>query len=316
MLRSTLAAILLVVFVLALIIADTSTWAARTMLDRSAFSGTVERVLETPSLEQAVAAAIADATVTGLSRRAPAVLEEAARGLGLPSGSGGDELEDALADRIVRELDAPQVQDVRRDLVGAIHDVVFRALAEDPSGLVSIRGDTVMLDADALIDRVADATDPQVATLLREAGLGGRRYVIAEAAAIEPLQRTIDVMQALRVIVPLLAVAVALLIVVVAHRRVRALGILGLALVGAGLASVGLVWLGGLYVRRLPAVPMVQRITGDVYEALLWSLVVQAVGLALLGVAIVVVAWLLGRRRHRRAVERMVGPRGRDPGSG
>lgn len=317
MLRSTLAAILLVVFVLALVVANTSTWASRTMLDRAAFSATVERTLETPALEKAVAAAIARAAVVGLAQRAPEVLDGAVRTLGLPSGSDDGDVEIALTARIVQELRAPRVQEVRDDLVGGIHDVILGALDEGRSGLVAIRGDDVTLDADALIDRIAAATDPGVATLLREAGMGGtRRFVIAQAAALEPVRRTVDVMEAMRVIVPLLAVAVALLIVVVAHRRVRALGILGLALAGAGLASVVAVWLGGLYVSRVPSVPVVQRVTRDVYEAFLWPLGAQAIGLAVLGTAIALAAWLLGRRRHRRAVERMVGPRFRDQGPG
>jgi hypothetical protein len=316
MLRSTLAAILLVVFVLTLVVANTSTWATRTMLDRAAFSATVERALEAPALEDAVAAAIAEATVVGLAQRAPQVLDGAARTLGLPSGSDDGDVEAALTARIVQELHAPRVQDVRHDLVGGLHDVILGALDEGQSGLVAIRGRDVTLDADALIDRIAAATDPGVATLLREAGLGGtRRFVIAPAAALEPVRRTVDVMEALRVIVPLLAVTVALLIVVVAHRRVRALGIVGLALAGAGIASVAAVWLGGLYVSRVPSVPIAQRVVRDVYGAFLWPLGAQAVALVVLGIAIALAAWLLGRRRHRRAVARMVGPRVRDQGT-
>ena len=67
--------------------------------------------------------------------------------------------------------------------------------------------------------------------------------VVAQVSELQPIRRTIDIMQASRSIVPLLAIAVALLIVVIAHRRERALGIVGAAVALAGLVSLAVIWL-------------------------------------------------------------------------
>ncbi len=76
-------------------------------------------------------------------------------------------------------------------------------------------------------------------------------------------------MQTLEVIVPLVAIAVALLIVVIAHRRERALGIVGAAVALAGLVSLAVIWLAGAYVTRIPDAKAAQTMTSEVYDAFL-----------------------------------------------
>ena len=49
----------------------------------------------------------------------------------------------------------------------------------------------------------------------------------------------------LATILPLVAIATALLVIVLAHRRARALAVVGLAIAVAGAICLGLVWFGG-----------------------------------------------------------------------
>lgn len=308
--RSGLAAVLVIAFVLTAVVANTSSWALRTVLDGATFAATVERVLDSPLLEERIAAEIAQVTVAGLERLAPSVVEDVAtRVLELPPRSDDAQVEAALTDRIVDELDTPAVQGLRHDLVLSIHDVVFGALEGDP-GLITVQGEDVVLDLDGLIDQIAAVTEPEVATLVHEAGFGGRGpIVIAQVAELVPIRRAVDLMETLQVILPLLAIAVALLVVVLAHRRVRALSIVGLAVTAAGIASLVIVWLSGLYVTRIPDAPVAQQITAEVYAAFLITLALQAAALVLAGLAIALAAWIIERRRRRRAIEEMVGPR-------
>jgi hypothetical protein len=99
--------------------------------------------------------------------------------------------------------------------------------------------------------------------------------------------------------------------VVIAHRRERALGIVGAAVALAGLASLIVLWVAGAYVTRIPTQPAAQTITSEVYDAFITVLRDQAIVLMIAGALILVVAWGLGRRARRRAVRRMVGPRDR-----
>ena len=54
-LRTMLAAVLLVLLLPALVVANASEWAARTVVDDQAFATTAGRVMDTPALRQVVA---------------------------------------------------------------------------------------------------------------------------------------------------------------------------------------------------------------------------------------------------------------------
>ena len=62
-------------------------------------------------------------------------------------------------------------------------------------------------------------------------------------------------MEALERLLPLVAVSAALVVVVVAHRRARALGIVGLAIAVAGAVSLLVLWLAGRYIASVPDAP-------------------------------------------------------------
>ena len=313
MLRTGLAAVLVIALVLTVVVANASFWATRSVLERAAFAETVERGFESPELGSSISAALAEAVVTGLQRVAPSRIDDlATQVLGLPAGTKASAVEAALGDRINDEFDTAPARELRHDLALSLHKAVLDA-AEGRPGLVTVRGDDVVVDADALVARIAAVSDPRIAAEITRSGIGaGGPVVVAEVAGLSTVRRSIEVMRALQLILPLLAVAVALLVVVLAHRRIRALGIVGLAVTAAGAASLALVWLGGRYLTGLPDAPVVRRLAGDLYASLLASLVVQAAALVAVGLVIALLAWMIGRRQRRRAVRQLVGPRVRD----
>ena len=311
MLRSGLAAVLLVVFVSVVVAANTSVWASRTVLDEEVFASTVERSLDSPELEELVAATVARSVVEGLARLDPAVLDQVAPSiLGLPAGSGPSRVEVALTERLVEGADRPAVRAVRRDLVLAIHGFIVGTLEGEP-GLIEIRGDDVVVDVDEVVARLAVAAGPELGAVIRQTRVGYGQLVVAQVAGLRPMQDSLQAIERLQWIVPLLAIAVALIIVVVAHRRVRALGIVGLAVAAAGLVSIATVWLTGRYVSTIPDGPAAQKIAGEVYGAFALVLWQQAIALVVVGVVIAATSWVLDRVHRRRAVARMLGPRER-----
>ena len=56
--RRTIAALLLVILLPALVVVNASTWALRTVLDDAAFAATVGRVMDTPDVKEAIATRI------------------------------------------------------------------------------------------------------------------------------------------------------------------------------------------------------------------------------------------------------------------
>jgi len=310
--RSALAAVLVLLLVPVLVTASASAWAARTVLDPTAFAAVVDGSLESPAIEVALADSIATTVVGEVGRRAPAEIDDLATDvLGLPPGSDRVAVETALADRIVGALRTPAVRSVRRDVVAAIH----RALVETvTTGRGPIRrvGPDVVLDTGDLLERIAAVTDPRIVPLLADAGLDpGHGVVMASADELRVAERALTLMDALRIILPLLALALTLLVIVLAHRRVRALGIVGLTIAAAGLLSIAIVWFAGRAVTGATDLAVTRRILGAAYDAVTSSLLTQAIVLVVAGLVVWAIAWVLERQGRRRAVERMLGPRER-----
>ncbi len=314
MFRTALAAVLLIVFLPAMVVANTSTWALRTVLDPDTFATTAERALEAPSLEALVATSAADGVVAALGKRSPADLQSLTTDvLGLDAAATRAQISAALAERIQRVFEDSTARRVRKDVIASVHGYLLGTVEGTP-GMVTVRGKDVVLDPSRVVDRIVAVADPRIGATVASSGLAEMDpVVVAQVSELQPIRRTIDVMQTLEVIVPLVAIAVALLIVVIAHRRERALGIVGAAVALAGLVSLAVIWLAGAYVTRIPDAKAAQTITSEVYDAFLTTLREQAMVLVVAGGVIVVVAWFLGRRARRRAVARMLGPRDAGP---
>jgi hypothetical protein len=313
-LRTGLATLLLVLLVPTVVAANVSTWGLRTVLDSGTFRTTVERALDEPTLERALAVAVADGIVDRVDELPGSVQSDFARRLvarrvGLAADAGDAALRAALGERILEMMQDPAVEGVRGDVIASVHGQVLGAARGD-AGLVEVQGRDVVLDTPRLLDRIQGVADPRIAALFADVPPSlSEPIVVAQVAELVPVQRALTIMERLRVLLPLVAVTAALLIVLLAHRRPRALGIVGLAIAVAGLLSLLVVWSAGLYVSTVPDAPPARQLTREVYGAFLDVLVAQSIILVAVGLALVVLGWYGGVRHRRRATGRMLGPR-------
>jgi hypothetical protein len=307
-LRTGLATLLLVLLVPTVVAANVSTWGLRTVLDSGTFSTTVGRALDEPTLEMALADTLADGVVDRVER-VPLVVAELARRVGLAAGAEPDAVRAALGERILEAMQEPAVERVRGDVIASVHGQVLGAARGD-AGLVEVRGRDVVLDTPRILDRIQGVADPRTAALFADVPPSlSRPIVVAQVAELAPVQRALTIMERLRILLPLVAVTAALLVVLLAHRRARALGIVGLAIAVAGAVSFAVVWGAGRYVSGVPDAPVARQLAGQVYDALLNQLVVQAVLLVAVGSLLAVASWIGQRGERRRATQRMLGPR-------
>ena len=308
MLRTGLATLLLVLLVPAAVAANVSTWGLRTVLDSGTFSTTVGRTLDQPTLERALAVTLADGVVDR-AERVPLVAAELARRVGLATEAGPDAVRAALGERILEAMQDAAVEEVRDDVIASVHGQVLGA-ARGEGGLVVVRGEDVVLDTPRILDRIEGVADPRIAALFSNVPATlSRPIVVAQSADLVPVQRTLTTLDRLRVLLPLVAVTAALLIVLLAHRRARALRIVGFAVAIAGLLSLLVVWSAGLYVAAVPDSPLARQLTREVYGAFLDVLVAQSIVLVAVGLGVAVLGWYGGVRDRRRATARMLGPR-------
>ncbi len=308
MLRTGLATVLLVLLLPTLVAANASTWALRTVLDSETFSTTVERALDAPTLERALAVTVADGIVDRVER-SPLIVAELARRVGLAAGVGPDDVRAALSERVLDAMSDPAVERVRGDVITSVHGQVL-GLAKGEAGLISVRGTDLVLDTAGIVDRIARDAEPRVASLVQNVPPSlSRPIVVAQVAELEPVQDALTAMETLRLLLPLVAVTATLIIVLLAHRRARALGIVGFGVAIAGVLSLLAVWSAGLYVAEVPDAPVARQLTREVYDAFLSQLIGQSIVLVAFGLAVAVIAWYVQVRDRRRATKRMLGPR-------
>ncbi len=308
MVRTFLAAVLLIALLPAMVVANASTWALQTVVDDDAFTTTVTRSMETPSLREALATEAAVAVVDALERADRRLQTAATLVLGLGLGASAPQLEAALAARILAALDDPRVEAARDEVIRAVHHALLTS-ARGGGRLVSIQGDQVVLDLSPVVERVVAVVD----TRLPSAALAGlaatdAQLVLAEADAFQTASQALTLADALRLIIPLIVVVVILAIVGLAHRRTRALGIVGAAVMVAGLVSLGIAWVGGGVVAGVPEDPTVGRIAADVYDSFTSLLFGQSLLLIVGGALVALLALIALRRRRARRVPPAVSP--------
>ena len=314
MLRTGLATVLLVLLVPAVVAANASAWALRTVLDSAVFSTTVGRALDAPTLERSLALTLSDGIVDRVERAPQTQGIDLARRLlavrlGLAADAGAAEIRVVLSEEILAALQEPAVERVRDDVTATVHGYLVGA-AEGEPGLISVQGQNVVLDTPRIVDRIVRLADPQLAALIEDVPSSlSEPVVIAQARELESIRTALRAMRTLQFLLSLVAVTAALLVVLLAHRRARALRVVGLAAAFAGLISLFAVWAAGLYVAAVPDTPVARQVTREVFDAFLGVLIAQSFVLVAAGVALSIVAWLAVARERRRATERMLGPR-------
>lgn len=294
--RRPLAAILLVLLLPALVLVNASTWALRTALDDAAFAATVTRVIDEPAVKDAIATRATTAIVETLDDAEGRLQVVAPVVLRLSGQPTRDQIEAALHARILTALDAPAVRSAMDQAIEAIHGFVIGA-ATSGDGPVSVRGDQLVLDLGPVVERVAAAIDERLPRAgLAEVPAGRATIVLAEADRFQTVSDTVDLLETLRILLPVLVIVVIVAILALAHRRARALGAIGVAMMIAGAVSIVVAWAGSGVAAGMPADPTAGRIAGDTYDAFVEVLIIQSLLLVAVGLFIVLMSWILQQR--------------------
>jgi hypothetical protein len=316
--RRTLAIVLLLILLPALVLVNASSWALRTALDDTAFTRTVGRVMDEPAIEDAIATRAATTIVSTLDAAPGRLATVGAVVLRLTGEPTRDQITTALQTRILAALSSPGVRAARDDAVRAVHAFLVGA-ATDGDGLVRVQGSQVVLDLGPVVERVAAAVDDR----LPQAGLaalpaGQATVVLGDAPQVKTLTTAVGTLDRLRIVLPLALLALVVAILALAHRRLRALGLIGMAMIVAGIISLVVAWFGSGIVRGVPRDPVTATIAKSAYDAFVEVLVLQSLLLVAVGAVVALVARLaLGRRATRAAeVGLTPGPPGTVGGTG
>jgi hypothetical protein len=303
--RSSFAVILLIVLLPALVLVNASTWALRTALDDAAFAATVGRVMDDRDVEDAIADRATTAIIDTLDEAQGRLATVAAVVLRLSGEPTRDQISTALHARILAALDTPGVRAARDDAVEAVHAFVMGA-ATGENRLVKVEGSQVVLDLGPVVERVAATVDARLpAAGVSAVSADQARIVLADAPTLRTITSAIDVLETLRVVLPLLVLGVIIAILALAHRRARALGVVGVALMVAGAVSIVVAWLGSGIVADIPTDPVAGTVAKGAYDAFAEVLIIQSLLLVAIGAFVALVAWILmrvGRRGGRQPV--------------
>jgi hypothetical protein len=300
--RTAVATLLTILLVPVLVIANLSIWSLRTVVDDDAFTRTVARSLDTPAVDALVAEAVTTVVLRVIDQASASEKLIGVQALGLPANAGEAAIEARIVQQVDTVLDDPRVQAARDAAVESAHGFLMDG-ARGENDIVRIEGRDVVVDVSHVVETAAEAIDPRLVIVVHDRlDPSTTRLVVASSDGVQAVSTTIVVFDTLRWVIPLLVVAACLLIVVVAHRRVRALGAVGVAVMVAGLISLGVVWVGGAAAPASIDDPTLRSIAGEVYGALTWALTLQSIAILVGGAAIVLAAWSILRRRRRPPV--------------
>jgi hypothetical protein len=301
--RSVLAAVLVLALIPATALANTSTWASRTVLDRAAFSQVVGRALDTPAARGALAERLAAELYAAILRVDDRLRFVIGPLVGESPAASDAAIIAGLEPWVADVLEDARTQGARDQLVLAIHDALIGAV-EDPAATVRIEGDALVLDAadllravvGALRERLGDigVAIPQTTTI---------EITLAASPAIASTPGGLSALEQFAVVAPLLAIAIGLLIVLVAHRRRRAVGIVGLAVGLGGIAGLAVVTLGGVAVAGADS-PIDPGLLTATYGALSENLAMQSAVVLAGGGALAAIGAFLALLPGRRSPSR------------
>lgn len=301
------AAVLLWLAALAAILAIAAIWVNRQVLDADNWSQTSTEVIANPTVRTAVSAFLvnqlyARTDVTAQVRKA---LPPRLKPLAGPVAGG---LRDLGQKAVYGLLGLPTAQTIWRH-ANRLAIRQFDAIVEEKPGLVTSKGDAIILDIRSVLVEVADRLGlPRslVAKLPPNAG----RITIASSHRVKQVKTAVKLVKGLQIVLPAIAfVLAAAAIWLSAGRRRRALLLSGVALVGAGLFVLIARNVAGHQVTdALAADASVQPAAHTTYSILTAMLSEIAQAAILFGLAIALCAAVAGPRRWAIVVRRAVAP--------
>jgi hypothetical protein len=295
--RTVLAALLLVLLLPTMVLANASYWAVRSVVDDTVFATTVGDVLDSPTLRATIAQRVSDDVTAYLASEPETLRVLATEILHVDASASVDQIRSALRAALASAYDDPAVRQARDEAIARVHAYLVGA-ATGTSGPVRIEGDELVLDTGRLMERLAAAVDPRLTPTMVRLPASDRIVVLARADAIETTSNAVSLLQVVQILIPVVAILAALAILGLAHRRVRALGLVGIAITVAGVVTLAAAWLGGAAVGSASTDPTVRQMSTEVYSAFTKLLVWQSAVLIVGGLVLAVVAWVTLRRRR------------------
>ena len=266
MIRTALAAVLLVLLLPAIVIANASNWAARTVVDDIAFASTAGRMLDTPTLRAAISDRISDEVTTYLAEDPETFRLLTTEILHVSGSATLEDVRTALRARLTAALDDPAVRQARDTAIASVHRYLLGA-ATGADQAVRIQGDELVLDTGPLVERLALAVDSRLTPQAVRLPEADRLVVLTSAGALRMTADTLSLVEIVQFLIPIVAVITALAILGLAHRRVRALGLVGIAVTLAGVVTLVAAWVGGEAIGQASTDITIRQITTEVYTA-------------------------------------------------
>ena len=233
LIRSLLLAIALLCFLVMALVANLGIWSLTTLVDGEAFAATTSRIIAQPAVRSLLAERLAvrlTDLVAPIGARVPTVV---LTGLGLTRDSTRADVQTSLTHAIDAVLGDPGMVTIRQSALESLHRAIIDVISSDPGRSGADAG--IVLDLDAVIGVIEERLDPDGGSFLGQVvptGLG--TLTIVQPSQVTVLARVVQLLEALRWLLPALCIAAALLVLLVARARLHAIAWLGLCLVLVG----------------------------------------------------------------------------------
>lgn len=280
--RRIVVAFCLLVVALATVTALLDGWALRNVLDRDRFADRASALLATPEARKLLADELAGQLAVAVAPK----LES----LGLPQLAEPDSLARVVAPSLVSALASPAVGALQRHLLLSLHDAAFSGVFEQGSG-AGLEGSRVILDLRPALAGFTAGLPAQAAGVV--AAIAPEELVL-RVADVPQLAAARDALRLAAVGLPVsvaIGILAALMAVLAAARRSRAIVGVGLAVALGGLLVLAATYLAeplfDMVVRPSLAASLAADVLREAAQDIVSpSLVVVAVGLAIVGLGL------------------------------
>ena len=296
--RSFLAAILLLLLLPAAVVANGSWWATKTILDERTFTTVVGQALDSAVLRERLAERATAIALDKLNAADRQTQQTVLALFGLTAIPERHELELVLRPMFATALEAPSVRAERDRIMASAHRFVMSGGVAG-NDAVAIEGPVVVLDLSPVLEEVVATVDDRLLTAgLAEFSRGDASVVLAETGSLQTVGSTLGLLETAGPGPSIALVAVAVLIVALAHRRIRAFGLVGVTVMTAGLVCLTLAVLAGEYARGISDRMAVNVVAGATYDAFATQLMEQSLLVAAGGTIVAASAWALSWLRR------------------
>ena len=294
LIRSLFMAIALLGFLVLALVANLGVWALGTFVDSKAFAATTTQIITQPEVRSLLAERLAVRLTDLIAPAGDSVPSVVRVGLGLPRGATRDDVQTSLTHSIDTALGDPGMVTVQQSALEGLHRTLMDVIS---TGSRTSGADTgIALDLDAVVTALDERLDPGAAGFLGRVvppGLG--TLTLVQPGQLTVLARVVQLLEALRWLLPALCIAAALLVLLLARARLHAIAWLGLCLVLVGalcmLAASGAPLIAGRLFGSHPDALASMQATLDGLTA---TLITQSAVLAGLGLAMLVVGITAG----------------------